>query len=586
MIGGGAAPRVARPEAISGALPGGHPLTLPSATDAIEVSPSHAAAAAAAASAAAAARDRGEVPGPAAIASAAAAFDAAVAAANLAALEAEKVYVLDTYAHGYDGAEAPFDDMSELEAGVLEAGVLGGDVAAASPPAFLATSQAVGLGLSCGGISGMLSRAVVHPFDTLRVLQSVSSTAKAAEVVAESSAEVGLLTRLSTASEHWMQTASRAATDGRYALRSAYHNWHLGPKETNPLYDMSQLRQSLKILYRGYSLSVFGAQPVYAAYFGAYECVKMKMLERFPDASPSAIQIASGFFAECVAVIFWNPWEVVRQRMQLGEGSGPARTFVQTTQDIVKESGVRGLYAGIGGYLALWGTFSPLMFVIYERAMAIAYPPPPPMLTGEGQRVGPQRAESNVVPSLGVSFLAGSFAGIASAAITSPFDVVKTRMQTQTPTTMLRYTSVFHGLQEIYTHEGPKALFRGVMARSLNQGLATGIMMGTYGVMRASLARKLGWLPDTRSADGGWASQVAGSGGGLVEVSPSIATGSRPVSRMRLQPWLTTSDEYHESARLTVVVDPNYPPPPPPPLAPPKKEPQDHGFIRPITRWD
>ena len=232
--GGGTLPSTL-PAAVHGALPGGHPLTLPTAEEALQTQPSHAAAASAAAAAAAAAAAQGNVPGPAAVASAAAAFDAAVAAANAAALESEKIYVPDPYV-------VPLDAEGGLEVGLEEA---------AGPLPALELSQAVILGLSCGGISGMLSRAVVHPFDTLRVLQSVSSSANAAEVVAESSAEVGIMTRLQTSIPHWMQTASRAVTDGRSALKSGYHNWHLGPKETNPLYDMSQLRQSLKILYRG-----------------------------------------------------------------------------------------------------------------------------------------------------------------------------------------------------------------------------------------------------------------------------------------------------------------------------------------------
>ena len=311
-----------------------------------------------------------------------------------------------------------------------------------------------------------------------------------------------MMQRLQTASGHWMQTAKRAVTDSRVAVKAAYHNWHLGPTQSNPLYDISKLHQSVRILYRGYSLSVLGAQPVYAMYFGAYEAAKHKLSDWFPSQSSSLIQIAAGFLAECCAVVIWNPWEVIRQRMQLGEGSlaggnsVPARTFLQTTQDIVSKSGVRGLYAGVGGYIALWGTFSPLMFVLYEQGMAIAYPRP--AYPGHRQKV----------PSFGVSFAMGSFAGFVAAAITSPLDVVKTRMQTQTPTTMLQYTSVLHGLREIYTNEGPRALFRGTMARALNQGLAAGIMLGCYGTLRAQAARRLGYLPapdsDSVEMDDGW----------------------------------------------------------------------------------
>ena len=84
----------------------------------------------------------------------------------------------------------------------------------------------------------------------------------------------------------------------------------------------------MRILYRGFGLSVLGAQPVYALYFGAYEAAKLKLAEFMPSGSSSVVQVTAGFAAECCAVVIWNPWEVVRQRMQL---AGGAETSVMAT---------------------------------------------------------------------------------------------------------------------------------------------------------------------------------------------------------------------------------------------------------------
>ena len=51
-----------------------------------------------------------------------------------------------------------------------------------NPYAALTTSQLAILGFTCGGGSGSVARSVVHPLDTLRVLQSVSSKVVSAEV--------------------------------------------------------------------------------------------------------------------------------------------------------------------------------------------------------------------------------------------------------------------------------------------------------------------------------------------------------------------------------------------------------------------
>ena len=235
------------------------------------------------------------------------------------------------------------------------------------------------------------------------------------------------------------------------------------------------------------------------------------------------------------------------------------------------------MYNGIGGYLALWGTFSPLMFVLYEQGISKIYGP------GQGGVVS---------PSFGVSFSVGSFAGFVAAAVTSPLDVVKTRMQTQTPSSITRYASVFDGLREIYTSEGPKALFRGTMARALNQGLAAGIMLGTYGSLRASMAQRLGLLPTSASeAEQRRTWRGAGTQAAAAELPARAADSQRGA---RLQTWNTqTRDEtggYDESmwpgiAQLSWRRDPPLPPASPSAAAADAK-PKDPGWIMPLTRWD
>lgn len=89
----------------------------------------------------------------------------------------------------------------------------------AEPPSI---SQAA-LGATCGGAAGMISRAIIHPLDTLRVLQSVSSKVHSSEVVAH--ADSSAIERLKAATGHWLHTASRAVSDGRCS-----HIPHTHPK--------------------------------------------------------------------------------------------------------------------------------------------------------------------------------------------------------------------------------------------------------------------------------------------------------------------------------------------------------------------
>ncbi|KAL1510830.1 hypothetical protein AB1Y20_007113 [Prymnesium parvum] len=355
-----------------------------------------------------------------------------------------------------------------------------------------AYQQAV-LGATCGGFAGMLSRSVIHPLDTLRVLQSVSSQVNSAEAIAD--AHLPAFERLAAASGHWWRTATRALADGRSILRTATFNWHqLGVESANPFYDTMQLRNSVAILYRGYGVSVFGAQPVFGAYFAAYEVCKLKVAAVMPDEwrGSSVVQLTAGFMAECCAALLWNPWEVVRQRLQLA--SGGQRTFSGAAMDVISESGVRGLYAGLGAYMALWGAYSPLMFMFYEQGLKL--------LTSRQQAPHGRQAP----PSIAVNFAMGALAGGTAAVITSPLDVVKTRIQCQSPGSIIEYESVWHGLREIMRHEGGRALFHGTLARSLNMGLSTGIMLTCYSTLRNHVGIRLGWIappPPPPQRDGG-----------------------------------------------------------------------------------
>lgn len=168
-------------------------------------------------------------------------------------------------------------------------------------------------------------------------------------------------------------------------------------------------------------------------------------------------------------------------RLQIAAGGD--RSFIGAAMDIVAESGFRGLYSGLGAYMALWGAYSPLMFVMYEQGMQLV-----------SSRAVARPGEAALPPPLAANFLVGSIAGMVAATVTSPLDVVKTRIQCQTPGSLTQYNSVLHGLTELTKHEGVRALFHGTLARSLNMGLSTGIMLTCYSAMRTHVGVRWGWL--------------------------------------------------------------------------------------------
>ncbi|CAN6245461.1 unnamed protein product, partial [Urochloa humidicola] len=74
-------------------------------------------------------------------------------------------------------------------------------------------------------------------------------------------------------------------------------------------------------------------------------------------------------------------------------------------------------------------------------------------------------APENVKLNSGETLLCGGFAGSTAALFTTPFDVVKTRVQLQALSPVSKYDGVLHALKEIFRQEGLRGLYRGLTPR-------------------------------------------------------------------------------------------------------------------------
>ncbi|XP_038979897.1 mitochondrial substrate carrier family protein V-like [Phoenix dactylifera] len=94
----------------------------------------------------------------------------------------------------------------------------------------------------------------------------------------------------------------------------------------------------------------------------------------------------------------------------------------------------------------------------------------------------------NGYESLQQLLVCGGLAGSSAALFTTPFGVVKTRLQTQAPGTLGRYNGVLHALQEIAREEGLQGLYRGLALRLAMYVSQGAIIFASYEFLKAVFA--------------------------------------------------------------------------------------------------
>jgi solute carrier family 25 S-adenosylmethionine transporter 26 len=194
-------------------------------------------------------------------------------------------------------------------------------------------------------------------------------------------------------------------------------------------------------LYKGLAGNIAGVIPASAIFMGVYEPVKRGVTEA--GGSPLAAQFCAATLAGTAASLVRVPTEVVKQRMQMGEfatATGAVRAI------LAKEGLRRGLYAGYGSFLLRDLPFDAIEFIAYEQAK-IAY-----KTVVQGRELNP--AEHSAI---------GAVAGVATAVLTTPLDVIKTRLMTQGA--VRKYAGIIDCCRTVVKEEGARALMKGVGPR-------------------------------------------------------------------------------------------------------------------------
>mmetsp|Transcript_7596 Transcript_7596/g.12286 ORF Transcript_7596/g.12286 Transcript_7596/m.12286 type:complete len:272 (-) Transcript_7596:1707-2522(-) len=214
-----------------------------------------------------------------------------------------------------------------------------------------------------------------------------------------------------------------------------------------------------KNIYRGLGSAAVGSMPGAALFFCTYESTKPMLGEVVGKDNPAAHMLA-GAMGEVVACGVRVPTENVKQKLQ----AGLYKTTTEALNGIVSTQGYRGFFTGYFTTVMREVPFSMIQFPIWEAAKAHIK-----LMKGEGGEVHSWESAA-----------AGSFSGAVAAALTTPLDVVKTRLMLGADSKGVPYTSMSSTFQRVASEEGVATLFSGVGPRVMWIGIGGFVFFGAY----------------------------------------------------------------------------------------------------------
>lgn len=91
--------------------------------------------------------------------------------------------------------------------------------------------------------------------------------------------------------------------------------------------------------------------------------------------------------------------------------------------------------------------------------------------------------------------IAGASAGVPAAYLVTPADVIKTRLQVQARKGDTTYTGIRDAFVKIMREEGPKAFFKGGLARVFRSSPQFGVTLATYELLQKAIPLDFGDTP-------------------------------------------------------------------------------------------
>lgn len=222
--------------------------------------------------------------------------------------------------------------------------------------------------------------------------------------------------------------------------------------------------QGARGLMRGATVIGAGCVPAHAGFFGSYELAVARFAAK-DDARRPVQMAACGGIATTVHDVILTPHDVVKQRLQLGRHVGGW----ECAAAVWRQEGVWGFYRSLPVALAMNIPYTGVLVATNDWLRQV--------LRVEERMEGP----GGLMAAAPWHFLCAGVGGIVAGVLTTPLDVLKTRLQTRHPGCE---GGAFACLSATVREQGLRGLFRGGLPRMVLAAPSAAVSWGTYETVR------------------------------------------------------------------------------------------------------
>ena len=199
--------------------------------------------------------------------------------------------------------------------------------------------------------------------------------------------------------------------------------------------------------------------------YATYELVRSHLSKSYGDRV--WVSACAGLASGIPEAIIVTPAQVIKVRMQAKEHLGRFKNSIDCLTKTVKSEGIFSLMTGLGPTLwrnCVWNT---IYFATMHKIKSTI-----------------PKGNTKIQESL-ITLFSGFFGAVFATCFNAPFDVVKSRFQSQlnAENVIPKYRNTCQSLLLIYKEEGLPSIYKGFKPKAIRMGLGGAVAMATFEIV-------------------------------------------------------------------------------------------------------